>query len=478
MKFQKLILTIAIQFILFISFSQENKNLRDITIKINSKSDTMLYLISYYGDRKIVLDSAYKDKKKPNYFQFKNIEALPGIYLLANQNRFQLLEFVIDKSNKIFIESDTFDIINRIKVKNSPESEIFFNYVKGISKLQKELKMFADSLTFYKNNKKTTEYQQNLTHYQEKSIELRAFTDNYITLHPNELFTKSLKMNREIFMPNLPRLEDGRLDSAWGWYYYKAHFWDNVDFTDERMLRTPIFFKKFKTYIEDIIYQHPDSLKIDIDHFVESKLIENEFYKFIISWLTNHYEKSNVVGFDAVFVHLAEKYFINKKAYWISENDLRILSKRSAQVKKILIGEPIPELIMPDTAAKFISNLSLKNRYVIMWFWDTDCSHCALETPILLKYYNKYKTKLDLEVYAVSMETNLENLKQYIKTNNLSWINVGGKVANIDISEVFDITSTPSVFVFDEKRKIILKNIPIEYVFENLLRINSITFER
>ena len=43
--------------------------------------------------------------------------------------------------------------------------------------------------------------------------------------------------------------------------YYKENFWNNMDFTDERILRTPIFFNKMDTYLNKLTVQDPDSIK-------------------------------------------------------------------------------------------------------------------------------------------------------------------------------------------------------------------------
>jgi hypothetical protein len=52
--------------------------------------------------------------------------------------------------------------------------------------------------------------------------------------------------------------------------------------------------------------------------------------------------------------------------------------------------------------------------------------------------------------------------KKYIVDSKLTWINVGGNTANIDFRKVFDIYSTPVMYVLDENKNIIAKRLSPE----------------
>ena len=126
-----------------------------------------------------------------------------------------------------------------------------------------------------------------------------------------------------------------------------------------------------------------------------------------------------------------------------------------------MIGAKAPELIMPDTNNVFLSFYHIQKNYTLLWFWDPDCGHCKVETPKLRDYYNKYKDSLNLEVFAVSMDQDLERWKKFIRDNQLTWINVGGNTANIDFHKVYDLYSTPVLYVLDKDKKIIAKRIAV-----------------
>lgn len=451
-----------------------------VKVKLRSTpKDTLFYLVGYYGNKRVKVDSTTTQKATPNQFVFKSDTSLQsGIYLVVNQRHMQLFEFVVDKSQQISVELDTLNIINTIVVKNSPETQLFYQYLRGLTQRQDSVKEIEKVLDYAQQTQNNALFKSKYVDYLAAINKTEKYTSLFIDTHPKDLIAKVLKMNQEIEMPPLPTLPDGTKDSTWGWQYYKTHYWDNIDITDVRMVRTPVFGNKIKVFFDDLIHQHPDSIMAEIDLFLSKTKPSKEMTRYVLTWLTDHYQQSTVVGHDAVFVHLVEKYFMSGEAPWMSENMIRIYSKRAAQLKSILIGAVIPELVMQDTSGVLLSNYKTGTKYTIMWFWDPDCTHCVVETPKLQAFYQQYKDSLGVEVFAVSLDKDLDRWKKYIRDNNQTWINVGGEKANIDYTMVFDLVATPVVFVFDERKRIIAKNIPVENIKEIILRYEDLIKNR
>lgn len=80
--------------------------------------------------------------------------------------------------------------------------------------------------------------------------------------------------------------------------------------------------------------------------------------------------------------------------------------------------------------------------------------------PLLRDFYLKSHKELDFEVYAVCMDTSWSDMKNYIKKNQLPWINVNGFYSvTSDFRELYDVHSSPVLFVLDREKKIIAKRI-------------------
>ena len=60
-------------------------------------------------------------------------------------------------------------------------------------------------------------------------------------------------------------------------------------------------------------------------------------------------------------------------------------------------------------------------------------------------------------------------VKRYLREHDMPWVNVGGNVANMDFIDVYDVHSTPYIYVLNREKKIIVKKLSIEEL-ENFLR--------
>lgn len=432
----------------------------EITVTIKGIPDTLLYIANYYGSNQYLKDSAKVTKNKPGTFTFKGKDPFEGgLFIIASQKKAKLLELVIDKNQKFSIESDTADLLGRLIIKNSPENEVFYSYIRPSAKYQTEIMRLQKQLKEAKEAKNADGIKNIEAVIKEKSKENDAFTKDFIAKNPTALISKVLKVNEQIDIPELPVKSNGNPDSTWGWTYYKTHYWDNIDLNDDRLLRTPVFTPKLATFFTGVLIQDNDSIIKEIDLLIDRVKNNKEMYKYVIWWVTNHYETSKIMGQDEIFVHMAEKYYAGNLCPWVTQTTVDNMAKRANQLKAILIGAKAPELIMPDTNSVFISNYAPHAKFTIMWFWDSDCGHCKIETPKLRDFYNAQKDSLGLEVYAISTDPDLARWKKYIVENKLTWINVGGNTANIDFRKVYDIYSTPVMFILDENKNIIAKRL-------------------
>ena len=52
----------------------------------------------------------------------------------------------------------------------------------------------------------------------------------------------------------------------------------------------------------------PDSINAEVDNMIEKVKNTPELFKYTVWYLTYTYEVSNIMGMDAVFVHLVDNY--------------------------------------------------------------------------------------------------------------------------------------------------------------------------
>jgi peroxiredoxin len=124
-----------------------------------------------------------------------------------------------------------------------------------------------------------------------------------------------------------------------------------------------------------------------------------------------------------------------------------------------------PNLIMQDATFKAKSMYDIKNKYTVLYIFDPDCGHCKEETPKLVKFYNSHK--YDMQVYAVSADTSMQKMRDYIKEMKMPWITVNGPRTYVGpYQDLYDAIVTPSLYIIDDKKKIIAKKVPVEKLEE------------
>lgn len=442
-------------------------NAYELKFKINGlKAKDTILLANYFGDKQYLKDTAIVNAK--GEFQFDGKTKLPnGIYLVVLPGK-QYFE-IICKEQFFSMETDTKDYTKNMKVSGSVENKAFYDYLNYIvtqGKKAEESKKLMDSAKVEADKNK---YRDELVGVERDIIKYRKeFVKSNPDLFVSKVFKSMIEMeNGDI--PESPKLSNGRPDSTFPFRYYKSHYWDNIDLNEDGLVRTPIFHSKLEKYIKQLTLQVPDSINKEADYIISKiKDRKGEIFKYVVWYITNQYETSQVMGMDAVFVHMAENYYLTGQAYWISEDVENKIRDRYNTLKYLLLGKLAPPLSLPDTSGKYKSFTSLKSKYTVLVFWDPNCGHCQKELPKLRDIYEKSKAKLGFDVYSVCTETDPTPWKNFIKNNNLKFTNVYDPKNESGFRKMYDIYSTPVMYILDEQKKIIAKRIGVEQLEEFL----------
>ncbi len=442
----------------------------EITIKIKGASKKMYYLGYYYGDKQYLKDSTFTDASGKMVFKGKeNLQG--GIYLIASAEKSLLFDFVVTEQT-FSLETDTIDYTGNMKVKNSAENTAFFEYSSFTTSIAREVDPFEKAYKKAKEDKDTAATRFNRDKIIEIEKRLTDYRQKVTKEKPNLLIAKIFNMMREIDVPTPPVLPNGRKDSLFGYNYYKTHYFDNIDLSDDRIAYTPVFHSKIEYYITKVIPQIPDSINKAIDFVMSRAEKSKEVTKWCIFWITNHYETSQYMGMDAVFVHMVDNYYKDTiKAFWVDETLRYKITDRADNIRNNLLGKIAPNLIMPDTSFVMKELLAIKAKYTMLLFWDASCGRCKEEIPRLKVLYDKLANEQHsngkfFEVYAISLTSQAEEWKKFVFDNKLKWINVSDLYNNTKFRKLYDIYSTPVIYLLNEKKEIVAKRLSVEQVEE------------
>jgi len=441
----------------------------DIKVRVVGWKDTVFYLGNHYGDKQYVRDTAKVNHE--GWAEFKGKEPLDGgIYLVIMPTKTYFEILITENDQKFTVETDNADFINNFQVKGSAENKLFNEHQRFIIGKTKESQALKVRLDSAKTIKDSVVMKDSTKAIQEKMSKLdkdvKEYRMNLMKNSPKTFTAKILKTMKDPEVPEAPKDAKGNItDSTFQYRYYKQHYFDDVDFNDARLLRTPILQNKIKVYTEQLTVPVPDSIIESVDYIIEKSKVNKEVFKYCVATLANHYETSPIMGYDKIFVHIAERYYLTDQAYWADSTLKANIEKRVTKIKPNILMTPAHDLFLPDTAFAMHRLYDVKAKYIVLVFWDPTCSHCKKEIPKLAHYYDSVKAaKLDIEIFAIGIESELDLWKNYIKDNNLKWINVSDLYNNTHFRDFYDIYSTPVIYLLDDKKRIIAKRLDTEKI--------------
>ncbi len=421
-----------------------------LTFQTPNYKSGLAYLTYYSGKNINVEDSALVNNKGIAIFK-KDQKLKPGIYSIVFPGKNKLVDFLVNKEQNITIKADTSDLIKKTTITGSKENVLFQEYQTFIAVKGKQLQV---AQLAYSSSKNKIDSLLHELRYKRLNKELNQFRENIIKQYPQSMLATLFKSIKETEVPNTFPIT--KQDTITNYNFYKKHYWDNISFGNDLIIRTPFFLPKLERYFRDILVQSADTIIKEADHLLLLARTNSEMYKFLLNWLTDEYLYPKYMGQDAVFVHLFEKYHSKGVSNWLNEKQLSTISNRAYMVMSNLIGEKAANLDMVDSTGKLSPLYNVNAEYVVVCFWDPTCGHCREEVPRLDSLYRAKWKQLGVKIYGVLSENEKTKWLQFIKENKLSeWIHVyqteETKKAISDsklpgYKQLYDIIQTPEIF--------------------------------
>jgi len=233
----------------------------------------------------------------------------------------------------------------------------------------------------------------------------------------------------------------------------KLNYFNYVDFKDNILLSSGFLSDKVTNYVFTALPLE------ELTHVQTQAEVIKNIEK------TNYYTLgcSNVFRFNVYYTLWSQAVATDMNAVsdYVYTNFIKVLAKETnnAEIAKSIethnrlrIGAPAPEIKLKDGTLSTLKNDSIQN-YVLV-FWSSTCSHCLKEIPKLHQTFKENKTTqviaIGLEDDDVLWKQEIKRLPNFIHVISLEkWESVYAKTYNIN--------STPSYFVLDKNKNILVK---------------------
>ena len=466
--------SLLVLFFVFISGSailaQAKKTIPTSQIGFQSPeyANKMYYLASHYGKYQTLLDSVKGTNDGKLLFK-KDQKYVEGIYMLVTPDKKIELEFMMDRDQKFSIQV-TNPTEKTLSIQGSSLNQDFNSFNSFFKTKMEGIKALEKNLADKKTKQDSALVIQDLKKIQS---EINTYKNNYIQSNPSNTLALLFRMSQPIdnFL-NKPAEEKlaTKNDSI---AYLKKHFFDGINFKDNRLLRNPFIENRITTYFNTFVPVTPEAVTAEIIQILNQTDQPNgEVFKYLSLYFVDLYSEPKIMGMDRVFINIYNTYFKNKEYSWLQLKQKEFFKFKVASIKDNLVGDKGRNLFMLTQDQKRIDLYDIKAKYTVIAFWDPTCGHCATEIPKMHQLYETEWKQKGVVVFAINNNTNeMVKWKEFIEKEKLSdWTNVyptpvvtgNYTKEDVDFQTLYNVRQTPVIYLLDQDKKIIAKKVGAE----------------
>lgn len=242
-------------------------------------------------------------------------------------------------------------------------------------------------------------------------------------------------------------------------------FWSDFDFSDLSAVKDPdIGEQKLVDFIYSIAEYDSNQRKLAIDHMLREAYREEESYKHFLS-LFNHYlyNPNSPMQSDVLYepvLEFASSHPLGDKVEDFRNKELYELVKKNQPGQ---IAENFSALL-PN--GKVLNLSDIKSKYTLLFFYEPRCQYCEE----VIQHYRSHPSINQLiegeklTVFAIYPYGELAAWEAYQNQLPNGWVNGIDKEMKIIKSKLYDIKATPTIYLLDEDKKVIYKDVDAEHV--------------
>ena len=176
--------------------------------------------------------------------------------------------------------------------------------------------------------------------------------------------------------------------------------------------------------------------------------------QFVALKIYDHYLKSKIMGDDGVAVHIADTRFIPGKVAMHSDLDLLNAKVFAEFNRDAQLGAAAPVITVQDDAGEFVT-APAKGEYTLLYFYDTSCSTCRIETPRLCNFLRS--SDFPLKAVAFYTGDDAEAWARYRATSLdvPGMVHVWDPTLDSDFQRKYGVLQTPRMFLVNPEGTVV-----------------------
>ena len=436
----------------FESLSAQNRNY-NVKLWIYEFEDSVVYVRGAYGERTDILLDSLTLQSDGGFILKGNFH--PGIVVVSSVKE-DMFSFVLDKETdfEVSIFPDGF-----YEVKGSIENDRYLEY----QKMNREyrLVLYQAELALKEDPQKKDSLNSVV---QKAKNTFDTYRNSFHELYPDNMMSVLV---RAVSQPEVPKHylnSDGSVkkETALEYaYYFRTHYWDDFDFSDERILGTPYFYKKFQTYIDKITMQNADSVFVSFKSFIDlANSRKGESYsRYIMELYLTKLPRLPFSFNEILYTRIVDEMINDDYTPWLSLSEREAHQSYIEQIRPFLPGKAFPNISAQTLDGRELSLYNLKHRYTIVFFWSAGCESCKKNAEELREFYNSSKDKYDFEVFSIEMGGDRDKTQKQTSEEGLEWFVLQANPAQIESRYGLNVEHTPEIYILDSNKRVLNKTV-------------------
>ena len=242
--------------------------------------------------------------------------------------------------------------------------------------------------------------------------------------------------------------------------YLVNHYWDNYQFNDTTQVNQDLGEQGFADFINILGYGN-DELMDKATKLFYDLAFSTSWGKKHYSQMINHYldNPNSPLRNDVVYVH----FLRNIRPYYANDAAARQrYTFKLTQAKKNLPGEPATDFTYTDRNGQQGKLSNIQAKFTLLFFHDPDCENCKRIMPYAIA--EDQLKRQDVAVLAIYADKDYEAWRKDLHTYPANWIDAYSPDGEITQKLLYYIPATPSFYLLDANKKVILKDAPLDTV--------------
>lgn len=200
----------------------------------------------------------------------------------------------------------------------------------------------------------------------------------------------------------------------------------------------------------------------------------------VTSNLFDHYSGSHLMGDESVAIAVYDEW-IGSGRVRLASDDAQLQASIFAEFNRhTMLGMPSPVIELESMDGSVMAVGGPAERRRVLYFYDTTCGKCKLESIILRSYLDMCETDLDL--YAVYVGSDRDSWVSYVgekfqvDSDKVRVFNVWDPEGESDMYRLYGILQTPRMYYLDKDGTILGRRLTVE-ALQQLVSIGKIEDE-